>query len=53
MTKKKHYFGNYPGSSSGYDPNVPYGFNKWDAEDEIDTEDDKQEENINDEENEE
>lgn len=27
------YTGNYPGSSSGYDPNLPTGWNKWDAED--------------------
>lgn len=26
----KHYFGNYP-NSSGYDPNIPIGWNKWDA----------------------
>jgi hypothetical protein len=31
--KRKFYSGNYPGSLSGYDPNVPTGFNKWDAED--------------------
>jgi hypothetical protein len=33
--KRKFYTGNYPGSSSGYDPNVPYGQNKWDAEDDL------------------
>jgi len=27
------YFGNYPGSSSGYDPNIPTGYNKWDEQD--------------------
>jgi len=26
------YTGNYPGSSSGYNPNIPTGWNKWDAE---------------------
>ena len=27
----KHYMGNYP-NSANYDPNIPIGFNKWDAE---------------------
>lgn len=26
------YTGNYPGSSSGYDPNLPTGRNKWDEQ---------------------
>lgn len=27
--RKKYYFGNYP-NSSGYDPNIPIGYNRWD-----------------------
>ena len=38
--KKPFYIGNYP-NSPNYDPNLPLGWNKWDAmesEDELDEE---------------
>jgi len=44
---KKYYFGNYP-NSSDYDPNIPIGFNKWDAmecDSEEETEEDIPDEN--------
>lgn len=49
--RKKYYFGNYP-NSSGYDPNVPIGYNQWDDDNYADeTENNTEsEENIPDEE---
>ncbi len=42
---RKWYSGNYP-SSADYNPNIPIGYNKWDA---MECDEDNDEEDINDE----